>query len=530
MYIIYDSVTGKVKYTVNARNTSFLKLKPEENFIESQDSIDNPDDYYVQSGSLVKTDTRKEVRIINSETRKRIQAAYQASSREDEVYKRLREDHPGWTYMERNRILAKRSELISGLTTSTTADYTSDSMWGTSYNHNNYFGFIGTSDLPASVTATNSGPFVIDQYNSQVKINDYLTYITSSEVTNMSTMKKFSRGSITPSSSLSDLNTQCVSANEDTSYRRLDFITTDFSPPDEDDYIIRIRYFMKTDRRMTNIRMTTSASGVNEGVSMFLVRTDSTGSTFTPANEIDNLKIGYTTSGISTSSNVNQSDWGTAHSDGYYYFWFDFYFIEASGPQSSTGISIGYTLEDTGSGQTVVAPSAIQGDHEMIDATRITSQTVVDDINSNYSSITASLDNGAVKIASDFAGPGSILDINDPYYGLWTTLGIAVQQYAGSRTVGTLDMSTDVHITRFLLTKGTWTVEHIPDTGKYCLFFLIHPDSEPISGINDGNFDITDIFNMQTYTHDSVDYRYYIMDTRHAVGADYNGTILEITI
>ena len=342
MFIIYDSATGKVKYTVKARNTSFLKLKPEEKFIESQDSIDNPDDYYVQSGSLVKTDTRKEVRIINSETRKRIQAAYQASSKEDEVYKRLREDHPGWTYMERNRILAKRSELISGLTTSTTADYTDDSMWGTSYNHNNYFGFIGTTDFPASVTGTNTEPFLLTSETSQIRINDFSVYITRD-----------------------------------------------------------------------------------------------------PA---------------------------------------------------------------------------------------LTAQIAVDDINANYRDITASVDNGAVKIESDFTGPGSQLDIQTATWPAYTALGITPQLYRGGRTVGTLDMSTDVHITRFLLTKGTWTVEHIPDTGKYCLFFLIHPESEPISKIHDGSFDITDVFDMQTYTHNGADYRYYIMDPKHAVGSDYNNTILEITI
>ena len=344
MFIVYDKITGKIKYTLEKKPVEFT-LGPNEAIMEEPDTLDiSISDHTVDTSErlLNKTDTTREQQIINDQARLRIQSAYSASDETDEIFKRLREDHPDWTYMERNRILAKRDELITNLTVSSTDDYTDDSMWGTSYNHNNYFGFIGTTDSPASVTGTNTEPFLLTSETSQIRINDYSVYITR-----------------------------------------------------------------------------------------------------------DNA---------------------------------------------------------------------------------LPAQTAVDDINNNYRDITASVDNGAVKIESDFTGPGSELNIQDASWPAYTALGITPQLYRGSRTIGTLDMSTDVHITRFLLTKGTWTVEHIPATGKYCLFFLIHPDSEPISKIHDGSFDITDVFDMQTYTHNGADYRYYIMDPKHAVGSDYNNTILEITI
>ena len=345
MQIIYETSTGIISHTINeglSLERGDFSINSDQSVVSIDTDVTDIYDYIIQNGALVKNDTNNEQNIINDQARLRIQSAYSAIDETDEIYKRLREDHPDWTYMERDRILAKRDELISGLTVATTADYTDDSMWGTPYDHNNYFGFIGTTDAPASVTGTNTEPFLLTSETAQVRINDYSVYITRD-----------------------------------------------------------------------------------------------------PA---------------------------------------------------------------------------------------LPAQTAVDDINNNYRDITASVDNGAVKIESDFTGPGSELNIQDVSWPAYTALGITPQLYRGTRTVGTLDMSTDVHITRFLLTKGTWTVEHIPATGKYCLFFLIHPDSEPISKIHDGSFDITDVFDMQTYTHNGADYRYYIMDPKHAVGSDYNNTILEITI
>ena len=307
----------------------------------------------VAAGTIVEFNyTRDDMLLtIDSQATRRIAIIYDSYAefdRNKEWETRLSGQSVDIEDVERVRLTSIANNLKSQINAAATLadlqaiDIESDSVWGTSYNHNNYFGFIGTTDSPASVTGTNTEPFLLTSETSQVRINDYSVYITRD-----------------------------------------------------------------------------------------------------PA---------------------------------------------------------------------------------------LPAQTAVDDINNNYRDITASVDNGAIKIESDFTGPGSELNIQDASWPAYTALGITPQLYRGSRTVGTLNMSTDVHITRFLLTKGTWTVEHIPATGKYCLFFLIHPDSEPISKIHDGSFDITDVFDMQTYTHNGADYRYYIMDPKHAVGSDYNNTILEITI
>ena len=115
MKVIYNTATGVIDYTIDADlslERGDFYLDDDQSVLDTTMDIGSPADYVVQNGVLVKSNTYHETEIINDQARLRIQSAYSADDETDEIFKRLREDHPDWTYMERNRILAKRDELI----------------------------------------------------------------------------------------------------------------------------------------------------------------------------------------------------------------------------------------------------------------------------------------------------------------------------------------------------------------------------------------------------------------------------------
>ena len=176
-----------------------------------------------------------------------------------------------------------------------------------------------------------------------------------------STIEKFSRGSAGQGSTLAELEAQCVAANRDATYSVQP--SSDFTAPTDNNYIIRLRFLMKSSDRITNTVMRLP-NGVDHASLLFLVKTDSTGSSFnTGSNDIlaEMRQEAITTSATEITDTITDAQWGAAEADGDYYFWWSYYFIERTGGQHSE-LEFGYTPQ----GDTAITAATIDNDHDLI--------------------------------------------------------------------------------------------------------------------------------------------------------------------
>ena len=176
-----------------------------------------------------------------------------------------------------------------------------------------------------------------------------------------STIEKFSRGSAGQGSTLAELEAQCVAANRDATYSVQP--SSDFTAPTDNNYIIRLRFLMKSSDRITNTVMRLP-NGVDHASLLFLVKTDSTGSSFnTGSNDIlaEMRQEAVTTSATEITDTITDAQWGAAEADGDYYFWWSYYFIERTGGQHSE-LEFGYTPQ----GDTAITAATIDNDHDLI--------------------------------------------------------------------------------------------------------------------------------------------------------------------
>ena len=133
--------------------------------------------------------------------------------------------------------------------------------------------------------------------------------------------------------SLSTLRARAVSANEDQTFVPPDPITSDAPPPAADNYMLRWRFLVRSSERWNRITLS-MPDGCDDWMHVYLMRSTPGGSK--TGSEIGSVKqLSYSPGAATVNSDITESDWGAAASDGYYYAMIEAYFGEKSGGQIS---------------------------------------------------------------------------------------------------------------------------------------------------------------------------------------------------
>ena len=133
--------------------------------------------------------------------------------------------------------------------------------------------------------------------------------------------------------SLSTLRARAVSANEDQTFVPPDPITSDAPPPAADNYMLRWRFLIRSSERWNRITLL-MPDGCDDWLHVYLMRSTPGGSK--TGSEIGSVKqLSYSTVAATVNSDITESDWGAAASDGYYYAMIEAYFGEKSGGEIS---------------------------------------------------------------------------------------------------------------------------------------------------------------------------------------------------
>ena len=160
------------------------------------------------------------------------------------------------------------------------------------------------------------------------------------------TMRKFARGGLTISNSttLAQMRAQCSAGNEDTAYAPPAPITTDYTAPDEDDYIIQQRFLLRSSKRWEQMVMRLPA-GADDAVVFFLLRSDAKGA-------LDGAEIAragqnsYSNAEVTKTVNIATTEavWGQPDANGHYWALLEVYNFEQSGGEQFDSL-LGYTPE-----------------------------------------------------------------------------------------------------------------------------------------------------------------------------------------
>ena len=133
--------------------------------------------------------------------------------------------------------------------------------------------------------------------------------------------------------SLATLRARAVSANEDQAFVPPDPITSDAPPPAADNYMLRWRFLIRSSERWNRITLS-MPDGCDDWMHVYLMRSTPGGSK--TGSEIGSVKqLDYSPGAATVNSDITESDWGAAASDGYYYAMIEAYFGEKSGGQIS---------------------------------------------------------------------------------------------------------------------------------------------------------------------------------------------------
>ena len=133
--------------------------------------------------------------------------------------------------------------------------------------------------------------------------------------------------------SLATLRARAVSANEDQTFVPPDPITSDAPPPAADNYMLRWRFLIRSSERWNRITLS-MPDGCDDWMHVYLMRSTPGGSK--TGSEIGSVKqLDYSPGAATVNSDITESDWGAAASDGYYYAMIEAYFGEKSGGQIS---------------------------------------------------------------------------------------------------------------------------------------------------------------------------------------------------
>ena len=160
---------------------------------------------------------------------------------------------------------------------------------------------------------------------------------------NLTEMSQYSRGQPRGQSTLAQLRAQCVAANQQ-SYTPPDPITSDFTAPNANSYIIRQRFLLRTQKRWNQVTLRLP-NGVDDIEHIFLIQSDIDGIIgSTVIGEVGHYT--YTPNPVTNNQDLALAAWGIADTDGYYYFYIEAYFIEGGGGQRA-GWQLGYRTEDS---------------------------------------------------------------------------------------------------------------------------------------------------------------------------------------
>ena len=167
-------------------------------------------------------------------------------------------------------------------------------------------------------------------------------------------MSKYSRGAVYDAT-LAQYRARCVAANQDTVYTPPSPITSDYTPPAADNYIIRQRFLLRTKKRWNQV--TLHMPNGNDNLSrVYVVRSNAHGRvTSSVVGEIGH--DGYTPNPVTKSVDFTIANWGVPTSDGYYYFYLEAYFVEVTGGEIASW-RLGYRDENN----VVVAPTVVSAD------------------------------------------------------------------------------------------------------------------------------------------------------------------------
>ena len=176
--------------------------------------------------------------------------------------------------------------------------------------------------------------------------------VSVSTFANLTEMSRYNRGTPRGSSTLAQYHAQCVAANQISGFVPPDPITSDFTAPVGDHYIIRQRFLLRTDKRWNQVTLHLP-DGVDDIEQVYILQSD-------PAGTIKSAEIGevghytWTPNPQTINRDLTLANWGSRNADGYYYFYLEAYFVEGGGGQQA-GWRLGYRDEDG----TTVAPKIV---------------------------------------------------------------------------------------------------------------------------------------------------------------------------
>ena len=149
----------------------------------------------------------------------------------------------------------------------------------------------------------------------------------------------FSRGSITGSSTLQEVEARCVEANVDESLSGslVTFSSTDFTPPSQNDFIYRQYISALTTRtRLTAVKVILPA-GVDDAVWIAIYPANANGTRASDTALATMNRSSYSASAVTLSATISESAWGSTE-----YIRIEYFMLELSGGEAGKW-QFGYT-------------------------------------------------------------------------------------------------------------------------------------------------------------------------------------------
>ena len=181
--------------------------------------------------------------------------------------------------------------------------------------------------------------------------------ITTLLSSSLPSMDKYAKGNVSTTSvtiTLATLRAQCVETNRDNAYVPPDPITSNFTEPSGDFYIIRQRFLLSTLARWSNLRLMLDVRP-DDTVLVFALLSDRFGRLTGDQLAVAGAAYSQTSAGATTVNDaITLSDWGSADSDSKWWVMLEVYCIEGSGGQQ-----LDYTIGYTPDGGAAVTPATV---------------------------------------------------------------------------------------------------------------------------------------------------------------------------